>query len=101
MLNLCFTSSGVPVDFQQYEDVHLPAVILKTFLRELPEPLLTFGLYSHVVSFQSELEQERALYTLHVALAKDKSSKPPLSVKGPVLHGIPHDSKLCFHWDVC
>lgn len=55
MLNLCFISSGVPVDFQQYEDVHLPAVILKTFLRELPEPLLTFGLYSHVVSFQSEL----------------------------------------------
>ncbi|XP_035758795.1 rho GTPase-activating protein 1 isoform X3 [Egretta garzetta] len=45
---------GVPVDFQQYEDVHLPAVILKTFLRELPEPLLTFALYSHVVTFQSE-----------------------------------------------
>uniref|UniRef100_A0A8C4U0H1 Rho GTPase activating protein 1 n=1 Tax=Falco tinnunculus TaxID=100819 RepID=A0A8C4U0H1_FALTI len=43
---------GVPVDFQQYEDVHLPAVILKTFLRELPEPLLTFGLYSHVVSVE-------------------------------------------------
>ncbi|XP_051647641.1 rho GTPase-activating protein 1 isoform X1 [Manacus candei] len=50
---------GVPVDFQQYEDVHLPAVILKTFLRELPEPLLTFGLYSHVVSFQSVEEVNR------------------------------------------
>ncbi|KAM6131158.1 rho GTPase-activating protein 1 [Pterocles gutturalis] len=50
---------GVPVDFQQYEDVHLPAVILKTFLRELPEPLLTFGLYSHVVSFQSVEEENR------------------------------------------
>ncbi|XP_075008321.1 rho GTPase-activating protein 1 isoform X2 [Calonectris borealis] len=50
---------GVPVDFQQYEDVHLPAVILKTFLRELPEPLLTFGLYSHVVSFQSLEEVNR------------------------------------------
>uniref|UniRef100_A0A8B9CB91 Rho GTPase activating protein 1 n=1 Tax=Anser brachyrhynchus TaxID=132585 RepID=A0A8B9CB91_9AVES len=50
---------GVPVDFQQYEDVHLAAVILKTFLRELPEPLLTFGLYSHVVSFQSVEEENR------------------------------------------
>ncbi|XP_065492451.1 rho GTPase-activating protein 1 [Caloenas nicobarica] len=50
---------GVPVDFQQYEDVHLPAVILKTFLRELPEPLLTFDLYSHVVSFQSVEEVNR------------------------------------------
>ncbi|KAM8938972.1 rho GTPase-activating protein 1 isoform 2-T2 [Pelodytes ibericus] len=42
---------GVQVSFHQYEDVHLPAVILKTFLRELPEPLLTFNLYSYVVSF--------------------------------------------------
>ncbi|KAM4899418.1 rho GTPase-activating protein 1 [Sylvia borin] len=50
---------GVPVDFQEYEDVHLPAVILKTFLRELPEPLLTFGLYSHVVSFQNVEEMKR------------------------------------------
>lgn len=47
-------SPGMPVHFEQYEAVHLPAVILKTFLRELPEPLLTFNLYSHVVNFQSE-----------------------------------------------
>uniref|UniRef100_A0A8C5MJ55 Rho GTPase activating protein 1 n=1 Tax=Leptobrachium leishanense TaxID=445787 RepID=A0A8C5MJ55_9ANUR len=44
---------GVPFSFRDYEDVHLPAVILKTFLRELPEPLLTFDLYSFVVSFSS------------------------------------------------
>uniref|UniRef100_A0A8C6ZH86 Rho GTPase activating protein 1 n=1 Tax=Nothoprocta perdicaria TaxID=30464 RepID=A0A8C6ZH86_NOTPE len=50
---------GLPVDFQQYEGVHLPAVILKTFLRELPEPLLTFDLYSHVVSFQTVEEVNR------------------------------------------
>ena len=47
-------SPGLPVDFQQYNELHLPAVILKTFLRELPEPLLTFDLYSHVVGFLSE-----------------------------------------------
>lgn len=41
------------MDFNQY-DLHLPAVILKTFLRELPEPLLTFDLYPHVVGFLSE-----------------------------------------------
>ncbi|NXY46433.1 RHG01 protein, partial [Ceuthmochares aereus] len=50
---------GVPVDFQEYEEIHLPAVILKTFLRELPEPLLTFDLYSHVVNFQSVEEGNR------------------------------------------
>lgn len=42
------------MDFDQYNDLHLPAVILKTFLRELPEPLLTFDLYPHVVGFLSE-----------------------------------------------
>ncbi|KAM4615481.1 rho GTPase-activating protein 8-like [Polymixia lowei] len=39
---------GKPVSFEQYGDVHVPAVILKTFLRELPEPLLTFPLYDQV-----------------------------------------------------
>jgi hypothetical protein len=42
------------VDFDQYNELHLPAVILKTSLRELPEPLLTFDLYLHVVGFLSE-----------------------------------------------
>lgn len=46
--------SGLPVDFDQYNELHLSAVILKTFLRELPEPLLTFDLYPHVVGFLSE-----------------------------------------------
>ncbi|KAL7992319.1 hypothetical protein Chor_016575 [Crotalus horridus] len=50
---------GLPVDFATYEDVHLPAVILKTFLRDLPEPLLTFGLYSDVVNFYSTEEEKR------------------------------------------
>ncbi|KAE8281112.1 Rho GTPase-activating protein 8 Rho-type GTPase-activating protein 8 [Larimichthys crocea] len=39
---------GKPVNFDEYADVHVPAVILKTFLRELPEPLLTFRVYSQV-----------------------------------------------------
>lgn len=45
---------GLPVNFNQYNELHLPAVILKTFLRELPEPLLTFDFYPHVVGFLSE-----------------------------------------------
>ncbi|XP_076860947.1 rho GTPase-activating protein 8-like [Brachyhypopomus gauderio] len=41
-------NQGKPVSFDQYPDVHVPAVILKTFLRELPEPLLTFALYNQI-----------------------------------------------------
>ncbi|XP_043562163.1 rho GTPase-activating protein 1 isoform X1 [Chiloscyllium plagiosum] len=43
-------NNGVLVDFETYNDVHLAAVMLKTFLRELPEPLLTYNLYNKVVS---------------------------------------------------
>ncbi|AWP06090.1 putative rho GTPase-activating protein 8 [Scophthalmus maximus] len=39
---------GKPVNFDEFSDVHVPAVILKTFLRDLPEPLLTFRVYGQV-----------------------------------------------------
>ncbi|XP_074257488.1 rho GTPase-activating protein 1 isoform X1 [Saimiri boliviensis] len=57
---------GLPVDFNQYNELHLPAVILKTFLRELPEPLLTFDLYPHVVGFLNIDESQRVAVTLQV-----------------------------------
>ena len=44
---------GQPVDF--HGDVHLAAVLLKTFLRELEEPLMTFDLYDEITQFQSML----------------------------------------------
>ncbi|XP_038572030.1 rho GTPase-activating protein 1 [Micropterus salmoides] len=46
-------NSGETVNFRELEDVHLAAVILKTFLRELPEPLLTYQLYNDIVNFTS------------------------------------------------
>ncbi|XP_056383642.1 rho GTPase-activating protein 1 [Hyla sarda] len=58
---------GTPVDFQQYDDVHLTAVILKTFLRELPEPLLTFNLYNYVVGFSS-IEAEKKVESSRATL---------------------------------
>lgn len=33
---------GKDVDFSCYGDIHVPAALLKKWLRELPEPLLTF-----------------------------------------------------------
>ncbi|KAM9845868.1 rho GTPase-activating protein 8-like isoform 2-T2 [Aulostomus maculatus] len=40
---------GKPVNFNVYDDnVHVAAVVLKIFLRELPEPLLTFQVYDQV-----------------------------------------------------
>uniref|UniRef100_A0A3Q3AYC2 Rho GTPase activating protein 1 n=1 Tax=Kryptolebias marmoratus TaxID=37003 RepID=A0A3Q3AYC2_KRYMA len=49
-------SGGETVGFREMEDVHLAAVILKTFLRELPEPLLTYQLYNDIVNFACKSE---------------------------------------------
>ncbi|XP_069823987.1 rho GTPase-activating protein 8 isoform X2 [Dendropsophus ebraccatus] len=40
---------GKPVNFDEYGDAHVPASILKTFLRELPEPLLTYSSYRTIL----------------------------------------------------
>lgn len=44
-------NSGKPVNFDDYgeQSVHVAAVILKSFLRELEEPILTFDLYDDVI----------------------------------------------------
>ncbi|XP_055021452.1 rho GTPase-activating protein 1 isoform X2 [Boleophthalmus pectinirostris] len=52
-------NSGEAVNFYDMEDVHLAAVILKTFLRELPEPLLTYHLYNDIVNFASVPEESQ------------------------------------------
>ncbi|KAM4601791.1 rho GTPase-activating protein 1 [Polymixia lowei] len=53
-------NSGEAVNFREMEDFHLAAVILKTFLRELPEPLLTYGLYNDIVNFSSVSSDSQA-----------------------------------------
>uniref|UniRef100_A0A8C7QBB6 Rho GTPase activating protein 1 n=1 Tax=Oncorhynchus mykiss TaxID=8022 RepID=A0A8C7QBB6_ONCMY len=64
-------NSGEEVSFSQMEDVHLAAVILKTFLRELPEPLLTYQLYNDIVNFHSKSgEDSLILHTENYASLK-------------------------------
>ncbi|NXE47485.1 RHG08 protein, partial [Casuarius casuarius] len=46
-------NQGKSVNFDDYDDIHIPAIILKTFLRELPEPLLTFECYDHILGITS------------------------------------------------
>ena len=46
--------SGLDVNFDAFGDsgIHLAAAVLKSFLRELEEPLLTFDLFDDVIDFQ-------------------------------------------------
>uniref|UniRef100_A0A1I8IX73 Rho-GAP domain-containing protein n=1 Tax=Macrostomum lignano TaxID=282301 RepID=A0A1I8IX73_9PLAT len=48
-----FCHTGESVEFRDLADPHLAAVLLKTFLRELAEPLLTFELYDAVIENHS------------------------------------------------
>ncbi|KAJ8315025.1 hypothetical protein KUTeg_007175 [Tegillarca granosa] len=51
---------SVTVDFRALADVHIPAVMLKKFLRELLEPLLTYDLFEPVTRLHN-LDEERQL----------------------------------------
>ncbi|XP_071480131.1 rho GTPase-activating protein 8-like isoform X1 [Diadema antillarum] len=42
-------NSGEPVNFADVGDVHVPALLLKAFFRELPEPIMTFDLYDDIL----------------------------------------------------
>lgn len=50
-------NKGEQIEFN--DDVHIAAVLLKTFLRELEEPLMTFDLYDEITQFQSISKEER------------------------------------------
>ena len=45
-------NAGDEIIFDDQTDVHLAAVLLKAFFRELPEPLLTFDVFEDVMNFQ-------------------------------------------------
>ncbi|CAH8650781.1 unnamed protein product [Schistosoma rodhaini] len=57
-------NNGETVDLRDYDDPHLAAVLLKSFLRELTEPLLTFELYDEILNTSGLGAKEK------VALAK-------------------------------
>uniref|UniRef100_A0A670XUW1 Rho GTPase activating protein 8 n=1 Tax=Pseudonaja textilis TaxID=8673 RepID=A0A670XUW1_PSETE len=61
-------NQGKTVDFDEYGDIHIPGVILKAFLRELPEPLLTFPMYDQIIqitSVESSLRVTRCKEIVH------------------------------------
>jgi len=51
-------NQGQSVVFQQYGDVHLAACILKTFLRDLAEPLMTYRLYPELLGLSGTLKRK-------------------------------------------
>ena len=52
--------AGKTIDFSDLDDPHISAALFKQFLRELPEPLLTFELYGEFIKANS-IEDDAAL----------------------------------------
>uniref|UniRef100_A0A672PWD2 Rho-GAP domain-containing protein n=1 Tax=Sinocyclocheilus grahami TaxID=75366 RepID=A0A672PWD2_SINGR len=53
------------LDFQEYSaDPHAIAGALKSYLRELPEPLLTFDLYDDWIQASNSADQDKRLQAL-------------------------------------
>lgn len=90
-------NQGLPIDF--HGDPHIAAVLLKTFLRELDEPLMTYDLYDEITQFQSNIifyslklltEFLAINYIFNIsALAKDER---PRRVKILILEKLPLDN---------
>lgn len=61
---------GETVDFDKNGDVTTAAVILKTFLRELKEPILTFELYEPIMKLHGQ-DEERQLMEVKRILTEE------------------------------
>jgi len=63
---------GENVDFQfsNHQDVHTAAVLLKTFLRELSHPLMTYQLHESIVHFTDVSKERRLTYCKDLVIKK-------------------------------
>lgn len=53
LILIIFLYLGDDVNYAECQDPHLVATLLKTYLRELPDPLMTFALYPRFVEAAS------------------------------------------------
>lgn len=72
-------NSGDTVNFDDFGDqsVHVASVILKSFFRELDEPILTFNLFQDVVSFKSYQHHDSEDYDCFRSSQSTPSSPTP------------------------
>ncbi|XP_053750617.1 rho GTPase-activating protein 8 isoform X2 [Panthera pardus] len=85
-------NQGKPVNFDDYGDVHIPAVILKTFLRELPQPLLTFTAYEQILGITSVESSLRVTRCHQILQSLPEHNYAVLSYLMGFLHEVSRES---------
>lgn len=71
----CFTLPVLP----EYRDLHVIAATLKCYLRELPEPLLTYTLYNEWISISKCNDEQRLLIVQDILKKLPKANKDNLT----------------------
>lgn len=71
----CFSLPLLP----EYRDVHVIAATLKSYLRELPEPLLTYTLYNEWMSIAKKTDEERLNIVQEILKKLPKANKDNLT----------------------
>ncbi|KAF3814314.1 hypothetical protein GH733_017472 [Mirounga leonina] len=85
-------NQGRPVNFDDYGDFHIPAVILKTFLRELPQPLLTFRAYEQILGITSVESSLRVTRCRQILQSLPEHNYAVLSYLMGFLHEVSRES---------
>lgn len=85
-------NQGKPVNFDDYGDIHIPAVILKTFLRELPQPLLTFKAYEQILGITSVQSSLRVTYCRQILQSLPEHNYAVLNYLMGFLHEVSRES---------
>lgn len=85
-------NQGKPVNFDDYGDVHVPAVVLKTFLRELPQPLLTFEAYEQILDITNVESSLRVTRCRQILQGLPRHNYAVLSYLMGFLHAVSRES---------
>lgn len=85
-------NQGKPVNFDDYGDIHVPAVVLKTFLRELPQPLLTFKAYEQILGITSVESSLRVTRCRQILQSLPEHNLAVLSYLMGFLHEVSRES---------
>ncbi|XP_027622556.1 LOW QUALITY PROTEIN: rho GTPase-activating protein 8 [Tupaia chinensis] len=85
-------NQGKPVNFDDYGDIHVPAVTLKTFLRELPQPLLTFTAYEQILELTSVESSLRVTHCRQILQSLPEHNYAVLRYLMDFLHTVSRES---------
>lgn len=86
--------TGKDVNYNNPQDIHCAAVIIKRFLRELPEPILTFKLYETIITSTSKCQISIHSFQLFPDLLTGNTQGEPIDLCNTFISALNKIEKL-------